>query len=158
MIKPHFFDRNIYNTFYTPVPEIPSEPIKIIDKVMMHSYSYVFSHRIRLSIGLWFSLFVFQGICYAETTGERLFLENCAECHQEDGKGIPNIYPSLADNELVLGSGADVALVLIIGRGEMPSFNGVFTDEEMAYVVNYIRSVFGNINKPISTQTINLLR
>lgn len=124
----------------------------------MHSDSYIFSGRIRVSLGLWFSLFVFPGICYAETTGERLFLENCAECHQEDGEGIPNIYPSLADNELVLGSGADVALVLIIGRGEMPSFNGVFTDKEMAYVVNYIRSVFGNIDKPISTQTISLLR
>ncbi|MDG2141750.1 MAG: cytochrome c [Gammaproteobacteria bacterium] len=158
MIKPHFFDRNVYSTFYTPVPEIPSGPTKNVDKVMMHSDSYIFSGRIRVSIGLWFSLFVFPGICYAETTGERLFLENCAECHQEDGEGIPNIYPSLADNELVLGSGADVALVLIIGRGEMPSFNGVFTDKEMAHVVNYIRSVFGNIDKPISTQTISLLR
>ena len=114
----------------------------------MHFYSQLFSGRIRVSIGLLFSLFILQGICNAEVNGERLFLENCAECHQEDGEGIPNIYPSLADSELVLGSGADVALVLIIGRGEMPSFNGVFSDEEMAYVVNYIRSVFSNIDKP----------
>ena len=124
----------------------------------MHFYSQLFSGRIRVSIGLLFSLFILQGICNAEVNGERLFLENCAECHQEDGEGIPNIYPSLANSALVLGSGADVALVLIIGRGEMPSFNGVFTDKEMAHVVNYIRSVFGNIDKPISTQTISLLR
>lgn len=124
----------------------------------MHFYSQLFSGRIRVSIGLLFSLFILQGICNAEVNGERLFLENCAECHQEDGEGIPNIYPSLADSELVLGSGADVALVLIIGRGEMPSFNGVFSDEEMAYVVNYIRSVFSNIDKPISAKTISLLR
>ena len=124
----------------------------------MHLYSQLFSGRIRVSIGLLFSLFILQGICNAEVNGERLFLENCAECHQEDGEGVPNIYPSLADSELVLGSGADVALVLIIGRGEMPSFNGVFSDEEMAYVVNYIRSVFSNIDKPISAKTISLLR
>ena len=124
----------------------------------MHFYSQLFSGRIRVNIGLLFSLFILQGICNAEVNGERLFLENCAECHQEDGKGVPNIYPSLADSELVLGSGADVALVLIIGRGEMPSFNGVFSDEEMAYVVNYIRSVFSNIDKPISAKTISLLR
>ena len=124
----------------------------------MHFYSQLFSGRIRVNIGLLFSLFILQGICNAEVNGERLFLENCAECHQEDGEGIPNIYPSLADSELVLGSGADVALVLIIGRGEMPSFNGVFSDEEMAYVVNYIRSVFSNIDKPISAKTISLLR
>ena len=155
---PHFFNKNVYSTFYPIAPGILSRTTKNDDKVLMHSYSHIFSGRIRVSIGLLFSLFVFQGICNAEVNGERLFLENCAECHQEDGEGIPNIYPSLADSELVLGSGADVALVLIIGRGEMPSFNGVFSDEEMAYVVNYIRSVFGNINKPISTQTINLLR
>ena len=124
----------------------------------MHFYSQLFSGRIRVSIGLLFSLFILQGICNAEVNGERLFLENCAECHQEDGEGIPNIYPSLANSALVLGSGADVALVLIIGRGEMPSFNGVFSDEEMAYVVNYIRSVFSNIDKPISAKTISLLR
>ena len=124
----------------------------------MHFYSQLFSGRIRVSIGLLFSLFILQGICNAEVNGERLFLENCAECHQEDGEGIPNIYPSLADSELVLGSGADVALVLIIGRGEMPSFNGVFSDEEMAYVVNYIRSVFSTIDTPISAKTISILR
>ena len=155
---PHFFNKNVYSTFYPIAPGILSRTTENDDKVLMHSYSHIFSGRIRVSIGLLFSLFVFQGICNAEVNGERLFLENCAECHQEDGEGIPNIYPSLADSELVLGSGADVALVLIIGRGEMPSFNGVFSDEEMAYVVNYIRSVFNNIDKPISTQTISLLR
>ena len=123
---PHFFNKNVYSTFYPIAPGILSRTTENDDKVLMHSYSHIFSGRIRVSIGLLFSLFVFQGICNAEVNGERLFLENCAECHQEDGEGIPNIYPSLADSELVLGSGADVALVLIIGRGEMPSFNGVF--------------------------------
>ena len=45
-----------------------------------------------------------------EKKGEALFIENCAECHQRNGKGIVNVYPSLAGNELVVGSGADVAL------------------------------------------------
>ena len=50
----------------------------------------------------------------AEQTGEALFLQNCAECHQEDGRGISNVYPALAGNELVLGNGVDVAIVLIL--------------------------------------------
>ena len=94
----------------------------------------------------------------AEEIGERLFLENCAECHQKDGKGIPNIYPALAGNELVEGSGADVALVLIIGRGEMPSFDGAISPEEMAHIVNYVRNAFGNQGELISAQTINSLK
>ena len=90
----------------------------------------------------------------AEKKGEALFIENCAECHQRNGKGIVNVYPSLAGNELVVGSGADVALVLIIGRGEMPSFNEVMTSTDMANVVNYVRNSFGNKGKLISEEVI----
>lgn len=60
----------------------------------------------------------------AEPGGEQLYKANCAECHQSDGEGIPNIYPSLMPSEVVKDSAVDVALVLIIGRGEMPSFDG----------------------------------
>jgi mono/diheme cytochrome c family protein len=52
--------------------------------------------------------------CIAEQAeaGERLFLDNCAECHQPNGQGIRGVYPSLAASEIVRGSGADVALQL----------------------------------------------
>lgn len=58
------------------------------------------------------------GVALGQDLGEKLFLNNCAECHQRDGKGLPNIYPALAGNEVVRGSGVDVALVMLIGRGE----------------------------------------
>ena len=93
----------------------------------------------------------------AEQSGEELFLQNCAECHQEDGRGISNVYPALAGNELVLGSGVDVALVLIIGRGEMPSFVGAMSSTEMAKVVNYVRNAFGNQCELISAEVIQSL-
>lgn len=93
----------------------------------------------------------------ADESGQRLFLENCAECHQEDGMGIPNIYPALAGNELVQGSGVDVALVLIIGRGEMPSFSGAISNEDMASIINYVRNAFGNEGELISPETIKQL-
>lgn len=89
---------------------------------------------------------------YAE--GNALFLANCAECHQSNGQGLPNVYPALAGNETVLGSGADVALVLIIGRGEMPSFAGVLSDQEMAEVINYIRSSWGNTGTRITAENV----
>ena len=90
--------------------------------------------------------------------GERLFLENCAECHQPDGMGIPNIYPALAGNELVLGSGVDVALMLIIGRGEMPSFDGAISSEDMATIINYVRISFGNQGTLIDSEIIESLK
>ena len=89
--------------------------------------------------------------------GERLFLDNCAECHQVDGRGVANVYPALDGNETVAGSGADVALVLIIGRGEMPSFRGALGSAEMAAVINYVRNAWSNSGEPISAGEIEAL-
>jgi len=101
---------------------------------------------------------LFSTCLAAAESGEQLFLNNCAECHQLDGTGIPNIYPALAGSEVVLGSGADVALVLIIGRGEMPSFKGAISSEEMAEIINYVRNAWGNSGENISAKTIESLQ
>lgn len=93
----------------------------------------------------------------AEANGERLFLENCAECHQPDGQGIPDIYPALDGNELVQGSAVDIALVLIIGRGEMPSFSGAILSEDMASIINYVRNAWSNSGDSIEAATIDSL-
>jgi mono/diheme cytochrome c family protein len=90
--------------------------------------------------------------------GEKLFAQNCAECHQTNGRGITNIYPSLAGSEVVKGSGIDVALVLIIGRGEMPSFAGSISDEDMAKIINYVRNSWGNTGELITAKMIEPLR
>lgn len=99
-----------------------------------------------------------SGIADAQSEGEQLFLNNCAECHQRDGRGIPNIYPALAGSEVVRGSGVDVALVLIIGRGEMPSFAGSISDEDMASIINYVRNAWGNSGENISAETVAALQ
>ena len=71
---------------------------------------------------------------------------------------MPNIYPALVGNETVQGSGVDVALVLIIGRGEMPSFAGAMPSEEMAAIINYVRNAWGNSGDMISASDIDALQ
>ena len=93
----------------------------------------------------------------AETDGERLFRANCAECHQADGRGLPDIYPALAGSEVVRGSGVDVALVMLIGRGEMPSFKGSLNAAEMAAIINYVRNAWGNEGEPVTPEEIAAL-
>lgn len=93
-----------------------------------------------------------------EISAEKLFLENCAECHQPNGQGIPNVYPALAGNSLVKGSAVDVALVLLIGRGEMPSFAGMIPNSEIAAIINYVRSAWGNEGTVITEETIAKLQ
>ena len=90
--------------------------------------------------------------------GEKLFNQNCVECHQSNGRGIANIYPALAGSEIVKGSPMDVALVLIIGRGEMPSFAGAMSDEDMAKIINYVSNAWGNEGELITAQMIELLK
>ncbi len=94
----------------------------------------------------------------SDEAGRILFEANCAECHQSDGMGIPNIYPALAGNETVLGSAIDVALVLRIGRGEMPSFRDSLNSADMATIINYIRNTWGNEGEKITADTIDKLR
>ena len=89
--------------------------------------------------------------------GRALFLDNCAECHQSNGRGLKGIYPSLASSEVVRGSGTDVALQLIIGRGEMPSFAGAMSPQDMADVVNYVRNAWGNTDDAIDAISIEKL-
>lgn len=93
----------------------------------------------------------------AEEAGQRLFRANCAECHQNDGRGIPNVYPALAGNETVQGSAVDVALVLRIGRGEMPSFKDSLNSDQLASIINYIRNAWGNSGEKICSAEIEKL-
>ncbi len=87
-----------------------------------------------------------------------LFLNNCAQCHQANGKGIPNVYPALANNRLVNASAVDVALVLLIGRGDMPSFTGTIPSAEIAAIVNYVRNAWGNKGETITEAAIEKLQ
>ena len=94
--------------------------------------------------------------------GLNLFINNCSECHQRDGQGIEGIYPALVGSEIVTGSGIDIAQVLIIGRGEMPSFAGAMTPRDMAQIINYIRHAWSNgenlkTNVDISAESISQL-
>ena len=113
----------------------------------------------RLTIAILFAVAALAcGSVSAQEAGEQLFLNNCAECHQRDGRGLDNIYPALAGSEVVLGSAVDVALVLLIGRGEMPSFAGAISDDDMAGVINYVRNAWGNSGAAITAETIAKLQ
>jgi mono/diheme cytochrome c family protein len=82
---------------------------------------------------------------FAEKNGEDLFANVCRGCHMADGKGATGAgtYPSLAGNDRLEASGYPVAVVLYGQRG-MPPFGAMMSDEQVAAVVNYVRSHFGN--------------
>ena len=95
------------------------------------------------------------------TSGDQLFSSLCAACHQATGQGLPGVFPPLADSEWVKAPEATPAKILLVGlsgsvtvkgqtyNGQMPPFKQL-SDEEMAGLLTYLRSSWGN-NAPAVT-------
>ncbi len=87
--------------------------------------------------------------------GETVFKQQCASCHQPNGQGVPGQFPPLAGNRDLFLKPDFPALVVLSGMkgkisvegksfaGEMPAFD-YLSDEQIAAVVHYIRSAWGN--------------
>ncbi len=82
---------------------------------------------------------------YPQQTGEAIYTGICQGCHMPDAKGAvgAGAYPALAGDKR-LGAKAYPALVILRGQKAMPAFGDSFNDEQIANVVNYVRTHFGN--------------
>lgn len=82
---------------------------------------------------------------FSEQTGEALYANVCQACHMSAGEGAIGAgrYPALAKNEK-LSSGGYVLYVVLNGLKAMPPFARSMNDEQVAAVVNYVRTHFGN--------------
>jgi len=90
------------------------------------------------NISGFFSPFPFQG-------GEAIYKGVCAGCHMSDAKGAvgAGMYPALAKNENLETAAYPVSIVLK-GQKAMPFFALQLNDQQIADVVNYVRTHFGN--------------
>jgi mono/diheme cytochrome c family protein len=108
----------------------------------------------------------------AAKTGAEVYRMICQGCHMPDGKGAKGAgsYPALAGDK-ALASPEFVAITVLAGRRNMPNFGGTFpfgdgffvlpqlTDEQIAGVVNHVRTSFGNRFKgTISAAQVKVLR
>jgi mono/diheme cytochrome c family protein len=86
-----------------------------------------------------------SGYRFVEMSGEELYNNVCRVCHMAEatGAGGAGAYPSLAGNRNLEAGGYAVTLVLH-GRRGMPSFADMMNDDQVAAVVNYLRTHFGN--------------
>jgi mono/diheme cytochrome c family protein len=93
-----------------------------------------------------------MGFRFVEMSGEELFANICRGCHMSDGKGAAGagIYPSLAGNKNLEAGGYPVDIVVNGQRG-MPPFGAMMSDDQIAAVVNYLRTHFGNNYQDVVT-------
>ncbi|CAM4152024.1 Cytochrome c domain-containing protein [Novosphingobium lubricantis] len=97
---------------------------------------------------------------FSEPDGAKLYKRVCAGCHMGDAKGAKGagFYPALAGNPN-LESAAYPAYVVLHGMHGMPGFAGMMSDEQIAGVVNYVRTNFGNsYSDPITAEEVKAAR
>ncbi|MGL4415255.1 c-type cytochrome [Roseinatronobacter monicus] len=92
-----------------------------------------------------------------QETGEGIYNAVCASCHMPDGQGATGAasYPALADNPTL--EFPEYAIMLTLhGQAAMPPLGGILNDEQVAEVVNYIRTHLGN-NYPDDPATADMV-
>lgn len=90
--------------------------------------------------------------------GKALFAKNCAACHQASGLGIPGAFPALKGDPFVQGDAGAVISTVLKGRAGMPTFAASLDDEQLALVLSYIRSSWGNHGAAVSGQQVQAVR
>lgn len=97
---------------------------------------------------------------FAYSTGADLYHNICQGCHMPDAQGAAGAgaYPALAANKHLQAALYPVGVVMS-GRRAMPSFGDMLTDEQIAAVVNFVRTSFGNNYKDkVTAQMVTVLR
>ena len=82
---------------------------------------------------------------FMQRDGEVIYRTVCQGCHMAAAQGAvgAGAYPALANDPKLAVAGYPV-LVVINGSKGMPPFGKLLDDEQVAAVVNYVRSHFGN--------------
>ncbi len=100
---------------------------------------------------------------------------SCSTCHQATGVGIPKIYPPLNQSEWVTGDPARLTKLALHGlwgkitvkgveydpaKGVPPmtALGAMYKDDEMAAVLTYVRSSWGNVASEISSDFVKEVR
>lgn len=105
--------------------------------------------------------------------GKRLYSQNCVVCHQANGQGVAGQFPPLAGSEWVNGSDkhGENHLILLMLHGlqgpmqvmganynnAMPQWKQL-SDDQIAAVLTYIRSEWGNKSDAIDPASVAALR
>ena len=103
--------------------------------------------------------------------GQLVFERNCQQCHQATGLGVPGQFPPLAGSEWVLAEGPNrIIRVVLNGFGgpvtvkgqpfnnNMFAFRDLLSDEEIAAVLTFVRSEWGNSASPVNPEQVKKIR
>lgn len=104
-----------------------------------------------------------------KTRGGLGYVQFCAACHQNDGRGVDKFFPPLADNSSIQSSDPTSVIHVVLSGWQaaqtesfgraffMPGFNRL-NDQELAEIVTFVRTRWGNRGKPVSANDVRKVR
>src|SRR3984893_7974812 len=104
------------------------------------------------------------------TPGKAIYRDQCSACHGLDGKGVPLLFPSLAQSSLAHAGDPASAIRLVLRGGRsvatrseptgpgMPSFDWQLNDDQVAAVLTYIRNAWQTAAAPVSADMVGKAR
>ncbi|OJV62572.1 cytochrome c [Hydrogenophaga sp.] len=110
------------------------------------------------------------GAAGAAINASQLFVAKCQACHQASGQGLPGVFPPLAGASWVTGMPEAPLQIVLHGmngtidvdgttyNGAMPAFGEQMNDAEIAALMTYIRSQWGNDSAPVDAAGVQAAR
>lgn len=100
-----------------------------------------------------------------QANGQALFNGTCAACHQTTGEGLPGAFPALKGADVVNDDDPTLHIKIVLEGydalpqyGAMPPFKDQFSDDQVAAIINYERTSWGNHGKTISPEDVAKIR
>jgi cytochrome c oxidase cbb3-type subunit 2 len=101
-----------------------------------------------------------------EARGQKLYIANCSACHQVSGEGLAGVFPPLKGSGVVNKDDATKHMHVILDgiqggkaggvvyAAAMPPFAGTLSDADIAGIIDYERSSWGNHGRPVTTAQV----
>ena len=100
--------------------------------------------------------------------GKQVYDTVCAACHQPGGQGLPGVFPPLAQSDFLMADPERAVRILLQGLSGPITVNGKqfqgvmpklpLTDEDIAGVLSYVRSNFGNRGQAVGLADVGRIR
>lgn len=104
-----------------------------------------------------------------ELPGKAVYAQYCLSCHQADGSGVPGMHPPLTAGSWVGKDSNELIAIMMKGLSGQIEVNGEvyknfmpshaqLSDEQIADVLSYVRSSFGNNFESITLDMVKKVR